>query len=149
LTEISSMLKNLDNLLMPQLEHGVLGMLLANASVIRFVFLCVCVCVCVCFEIFATKMPQSVTTNVALQMQEASSQTVAGITWHHSLFQILLVWSLRLWAINWRISWHNSLFQMCLYLGLWAINRCIYLDTILCFPINGRLNIQLSCWPKK
>ncbi len=37
-----------------------------------------CVCVCVCFEIFATKMPQSVITNVALQMQEASSQTAAA-----------------------------------------------------------------------
>jgi hypothetical protein len=40
--------------------------------------LCFCVCVCVCFEIFATKMSQSVTTNVALQMQEASSQTAAA-----------------------------------------------------------------------
>jgi hypothetical protein len=48
LTEISSMLKNLDNLLMPQLEHGVFGMLLAIASVICFVFCSVCVCVCVC-----------------------------------------------------------------------------------------------------
>ncbi len=59
---------------MPQPEHGVLGMLLANASVIRFVFFRVCVCL----EIFATKMPQSVTTNVALQMQQTSSQTAAA-----------------------------------------------------------------------
>jgi len=52
LTEISSMLKNLDNLLMPQLEHGVFGMLLAIASVICFVFCSVCVCVCVCVFVF-------------------------------------------------------------------------------------------------